>query len=143
MATNNWQLGDTIYMTFPFGIAKEDSEEDGLQKGHVHTSKRRAHVRQQIEQVLFTAPGERVFRPDFGAGVEALVFEPNDGARRQATETRLVDSLAQALAGEVDPRTLAVEVEQDEEKLSIAVTYRLAAIQENVSEVFTVGGPNG
>ena len=143
MATNNWRLGDTNYMTFPFGIADEDSQEEGSQKGHVHTSKRRAHVRQQIEQVLFTEPGERVFRPEFGAGVWALVFEPNDGAIRQATETRLVDSLAQALAGEVDPRTLAIEVEQDEEKLNITVTYQLAAIQENVSEVFTVGGSNG
>lgn len=143
MATNNWRLGDTNYMTFPFAIADEDLQEAGLQKGHVHTSKRRAHVRQQIEQVLFTIPGERVFRPDFGAGVEALVFEHNDGAIRQATETRLVDSLAQALAGEVDRQTLVIEVEQDEEKLNITVTYQLAAIQENVSEVFTVGGSDG
>ena len=35
------------------------------------------HVRDLIEQVLFTAPGERVMRPDFGSGLLALVFEPN------------------------------------------------------------------
>ena len=141
MTTNDWRLANTDYMTYPFGIA-----EQGPQTGHVHTSKRSAHVRQQIEQVLFTVPGERVFRPDFGAGVEALVFEPNNGALRQATETRLQDSLAKALAGEVDPRKLSIEVEQDEEKLNILivkVTYQLAAIQENVSEVYTVGGSNG
>ncbi len=35
------------------------------------------HIREQIEQVLFTDPGDRVFRPEFGAGVRRLVFEPN------------------------------------------------------------------
>ena len=35
------------------------------------------HIRDLIEQVLFTSPGERVMRPDFGAGLLALVFEPN------------------------------------------------------------------
>lgn len=36
-----------------------------------------AHVRDLIEQVLFTAPGERVNRPDFGCGLMQLVFAPN------------------------------------------------------------------
>ncbi len=35
------------------------------------------HIRDMIEQVLFTAPGERVNRPDFGSGIMQLVFEPN------------------------------------------------------------------
>ncbi len=35
------------------------------------------HIREQIEQVLFTDPGERVFRPELGAGMRQLVFEPN------------------------------------------------------------------
>ena len=34
------------------------------------------HLRDLIEQVLFTSPGERVMRPDFGSGLLALVFEP-------------------------------------------------------------------
>ena len=36
-----------------------------------------AHVRELIEQVLFTVPGERVMRPDFGCGLMQLVFAPN------------------------------------------------------------------
>ena len=32
------------------------------------------HIRDLIEQVLFTSPNERVMRPDFGAGLLALVF---------------------------------------------------------------------
>ena len=35
------------------------------------------HIRDLIEQVLFTAPGERVNRPDFGSGLLQLVFAPN------------------------------------------------------------------
>ena len=41
--------------------------------GHIRVR----HIREQIEQVLFTDPGERVFRPEFGAGVRRLVFEPS------------------------------------------------------------------
>ena len=35
------------------------------------------HIRDMIEQVLFTSPGERVNRPDFGSGLLQLVFAPN------------------------------------------------------------------
>ena len=34
------------------------------------------YVRDLVEQVLFTAPGERVNRPTFGSGILRLVFEP-------------------------------------------------------------------
>lgn len=39
-----------------------------------------AHIRDLIAQVLLTAPGERVMRPDFGAGLLSLVFEPNSSS---------------------------------------------------------------
>ena len=38
------------------------------------------HVRDLIEQVLFTTPGERVNRPTFGSGLLQLVFAPNSDA---------------------------------------------------------------
>ena len=48
------------------------------------------HLRDLIEQVLFTAPGERVMRPDFGSGLLALVFEPNSPSspRRRSSSSR-------------------------------------------------------
>ena len=55
-------------MSFPFRIGKTGAL----------TSNRAAHIREQIEQILFTTPGERVFRPEFGAGVRHLLFEPNN-----------------------------------------------------------------
>ena len=44
------------------------------------------HVRDLIEQVLFTTPGERVNRPTFGSGLLQLVFAPNSDALAAATE---------------------------------------------------------
>jgi phage baseplate assembly protein W len=44
------------------------------------------HIRDLIEQVLFTVPGERVMRPDFGCGVAQLVFTPNSVELASATQ---------------------------------------------------------
>ena len=44
------------------------------------------HLRDLIEQVLFTSPGERVNRPDFGCGLKTLVFMPNSDALAAATQ---------------------------------------------------------
>ena len=54
------------------------------------------HLRDLIEQVLFTAPGERVMRPDFGSGLLGLVFEPNSSYFPRGAEAelrRLVEAL--------------------------------------------------
>ena len=53
-------------------------------------------------------PGERVFRPEFGAGVQRLVFEPNNNALATVLTRRLQSSLQAALQGEVDPKSLHI-----------------------------------
>ncbi len=123
-------LPETVYLAFPFSIGA-----DGAQ-----TADRAAHVRQQIEQVLFTAAGERVFRPEFGAGVRQLVFEPNASTLWEVTQRRLVSALAEVLQGEVDPRTLEVTAKGDGETLRIVVSYTLAAVGRAESHVFAAGG---
>jgi phage baseplate assembly protein W len=130
-------------MSFPFRI-----DESGAK-----TSSRTDHVREQIEQVLFTNPGERVFRPEFGVGVRRLIFEPNNTALWEITKKRLSASLVDALRGEVDPRTLEVEVTGKEEttgaveaKLFIVIRYELAAIghrEQHVIPVQAKGNGNG
>jgi hypothetical protein len=124
------RLVDPPYLAFPLRI-------DG---GAPRLAGRSEHVRGQIEQVLFTLPGERVFRPEFGAGVKALVFEPNDTPLWQITRRRLLASLAEALQGEVDARSLDVEVGGDEATLTIAIAYTLAAVGHRERQVFTVQG---
>lgn len=123
------RLGDPGYLKFPFRIGN----------GGPEYSARAEHVREQIEQVLFTDPGERVFRPEFGVGVRALLFEPNAVALREVARKRLLGSLAEALRGEVDPRTLEVDVNQEEERLLIRVAYALAAIGHRESHSVIVG----
>src|SRR6185312_12834702 len=56
-----------------------------------------AHIRDLIEQVLFTAPGERVNRPDFGSGLLRLVFAPNSSELAATTQYLVQGSLQQYL----------------------------------------------
>jgi len=119
------------YLAFPFRIGEEGAA----------TAERSAHVRQQIEQVLFTNPGERVFRPEFGAGIEALVFEPNDSALAAVTRKRLASTLAEALTGEVDPRSLTVTVESAGEQVAVVVSYSLATLGHSERHQILLGAP--
>jgi len=126
-------LSESQYLTFPFTVSTEGPK----------TSSRGEHVREQIEQVLFTSPKERVFRPEFGVGVRRLIFEPNNVALRSSTVKLLDASLAEALHGEVDPRTLKVEVSSEDEKLIIRISYILAFINRQESHTFTLGSAGG
>lgn len=106
-------------------------------------SPRTAHVREAIEQLLFTSPGERVFRPDFGAGLHGLVFEPAGSAIREVLAKRVRAALAEVLEGEVDPRTLEVEVTGASERVELRVAYTLATIGRTEQHRFDLGGPGG
>lgn len=122
------RLVDPPYLSFPLRMGDTAPQ----------LANRSAHIRGQIEQVLFTLPGERVFRPDFGAGLKTLVFEPNDTPLWQITKRRLLASLADALQGEVDPQSIEVQVGGDGASLSIAIAYTLATIGQRENQIFTV-----
>jgi phage baseplate assembly protein W len=126
-------LSESQYLKFPFSVGADGPK----------TSSRSEHVREQIEQVLFTDVKERVFRPEFGVGVRRLVFEPNNAALRNITLKRLNASLAEALHGEVDPRTLEINVSNEDEKLIIHISYVLAAINKQESHAFALGSSGG
>lgn len=127
------RLADPEYMAFPLRM-----NSDGVQK-----SQRSGHVREQIEQVLFTDPRERVFRPEFGAGIRRLIFEPNGSNLWRITKKRLMASLTQALYGEVDPKTLKVDVFSQGEKLIITISYVLAAIRTRENHSFEINMAGG
>ena len=80
-----------------------------------------AHIRDLIEQVLFTAPGERVNRPDFGSGLLRLVFAPNSAEMAATTQYLVQGSLQQFLGDliQVD----AVNVEHEDSTLRVTVRY--------------------
>jgi len=122
------RLSDPPYLAFPFRIGND---------GPLTTSRAR-HVQGQIEQVLFTNPYERVFRPEFGAGAKKLIFEPNASALWEVTRKRLIASLAEALKGEVDPRTIEVNVRGEDEKLIVEIAYNLTTIGHTEQHSFVV-----
>lgn len=97
------------------------------------------HVRDLIEQVLFTSPGERVNRPDFGGGLLRLVFDPNRHEVATATQMLVQSSLQQWLGDLIEVEDAAIE--SAEEKLVVTVVYRLVRTQERRVERFGSPGP--
>ena len=89
--------------------------------GRTAVTGRDDHIRDLIEQVLFTAPGERVMRPDFGAGLLALVFEPNSDTLAAATQMLVQSSLQLHLSHLIAVQ--AVNVINDDATLRIDVSY--------------------
>jgi phage baseplate assembly protein W len=81
------------------------------------------HVRDLIAQVLLTAPGERVMRPDFGAGLLQLVFEPNSVAVAATAQMLVQSSLQQHLSHLI--AVDAVRIGNDDGALRVDVDYRL------------------
>ncbi|MCB1493042.1 MAG: phage baseplate protein, partial [Rhodobiaceae bacterium] len=80
-----------------------------------------------------------VFRPEFGFGARQHVFEPNSVQLWEAVRSRLQGSLAEALAGEVDPKTIQVSVGAppgSPEELLVKISYVLAALQKEESHEF-------
>src|SRR3712207_164358 len=79
------------------------------------------HIRDLIEQVLFTAPGERVNRPTFGTGLRQLVFAPASPELATATQFLVQGALQQWLGDLIE--VASVEVEVEENVLSVTVQY--------------------
>lgn len=124
------RLNNRDYMRFPFSIGEQGAA----------ISSRHQHVREQIEQILFTNPGERWYRPDFGIGARALVFEPNSSPLWELVKKRLLATLAEALKGEVLSESLSVEVTGENEKLMILISYQMAALQHSEKLEFVLNG---
>lgn len=97
------------------------------------------HLRDLIEQVLFTAPGERVMRPGFGSGLLGLAFEPGGPELVAATQHLVQGALQQELGHLIAVES--VEVAQDEGTLSVAVSYVALRTQERATASFSRSVP--
>jgi phage baseplate assembly protein W len=103
-------------------------------RGRTARIEEEAHVRDLIEQVLFTSPGERVNRPTFGSGLLQLVFDPNRHEVATATQLLVQGSLQQWLGDVIQVEDATVE--GGEGKLVVTVVYRLVRTQERQVEQF-------
>ncbi|WP_297324630.1 GPW/gp25 family protein [Nitrosomonas sp.] len=93
------------------------------------------HIRDMIEQFLFTNPGERVNRPSFGSGLLQLVFAPNS-PELAATVQFTVQAGLQQWLGDVITVEM-VEVTSDETALQVTVKYQVRRSQQTRVETFS------
>ncbi|WNL45689.1 GPW/gp25 family protein [Dyella sp. BiH032] len=92
------------------------------------------HVRDMIEQLLFTHPGERVNRPDFGSGLLQLVFSPNSPELAAALQFTLQAALQRWLGDVIDVG--ALEVTSQDSTLQVYLAYVIRATGEARTDTF-------
>ena len=90
-----------------------------------------AYVRQLIRQVLLTARGERVCRPDFGAGVRQLVFAPNGASAASLAQTLIFEALTRWLDRVIKVEEVAVNAVES----TMAITIRYRILQTGTSAI--------
>jgi phage baseplate assembly protein W len=96
------------------------------------------HIRDLIQQVLFTAPGERVNRPDFGSGLLRLVFAPNSDELAAATQFLVQGSLQQWLGDLIEVNDVLVN--NSDSSLFVEVHYTVRRTQQQNVAQFNSGG---
>ncbi len=96
------------------------------------------HIRQMLEQLLFTAPGERVNRPDFGCDVRNLVFGPNSPEVAAALQVTIGSSVQRWLGDVIAVSSLQVTAHESE--LNVQLNYQVLATGQAGAASLTVPG---
>jgi phage baseplate assembly protein W len=100
-----------------------------------------AHVEQMVEQVLLTAPGERVDLPEFGCGLRQLVFAPMYDTLDTGLKLQITDALGRWLADMIAVETVDVETSDDNAALAegtVHVTVSYTLLDTQTTEQTTV-----
>jgi phage baseplate assembly protein W len=120
------------YLSFPYQINTA---------GQTATTDLATYVSNLILLVLETDPGERVNRPNFGAGLKSLVFAGMDGALASAAETLVRSKLIQFLGDAISIDTLTVLLK--DEQVDVNVTYFVTHTQQLAQATVTLPLPGG
>lgn len=107
--------------------------------GRTARTSREEHVRDLVHQVLFTAPGERVNRPDFGCGLGRLLWMPNADVLAVATQFLVHGALQRWLGDLIEVRD--VRIDNTDSRLTIDVAYVLLETSTAHRERFVKEGP--
>ena len=102
--------------------------------GRTHEATDGEHIRDLIEQILLTAPGERVNRPDFGAGLLQLVFDPNSTELAAALEFTVQSALERWLGDRIQLR--ALKVRAVDSTIRVVVQYQIRGTQDIRTDEF-------
>jgi len=105
-------MNGNITFGFPFAVNAA---------GRISASGGDEAIRGKIIQALFTAPGERVNRPDFGCGLFNLVFEPNNDVLRTAMEFTVGQALTRWLSDDI--MVDGIQVVSRDETATIEIVY--------------------
>lgn len=104
-------------------------------RGRTGSTTEDEHIRDLVEQVLFTAPGERVNRPTFGSGLLKLVFAPNSDALAAATQLTVQAALQEWLGDLIEVQDVTVEA--IDASLTTTVVYVIRRNRQLQSTTFT------
>lgn len=108
-------------------------------RGRTAATDDNGHIRDMIEQLLFTNPGERVNRPDFGSGLLQMVFAPNSPELAAALQFTMQAALQRYLGDLIDLQSLQVNAEDS--TLSVVVNYMVRRDATVQSEIFVRSAP--
>lgn len=103
-------------------------------RGHTASTDENDHIRDMIEQFLFTNAGERVNRPDFGSGLLQMVFAPNSPELASTLQFTVQAGLQQWLGDLIEIQ--ALEVNSEDASLRLELKYRVRRTQELRAEAF-------
>lgn len=118
-----------INLDYPFHIDE---------KGRTALAGDAEHVREMIEQLIFTNPGERLNRPDFGSGILRLIFSPQSPEVAAALQFTVQGALQRWLGDIIEVR--AVEVQSEDAALLVSIQYMLRRTGETRTEIFARTG---
>ena len=93
------------------------------------------HIRDMIEEFLFTNSGERVNRPDFGSGLLQLVFAPNSSELAATLQVTIQAGLQRWLGDLIEVQKL--EVTSEDSTLRVEVVYLIRRTQQEQTAQFT------
>jgi uncharacterized protein len=93
-------------------------------RGRTADSPADAHLRALIEQVLLTAPGERVMRPSFGSGLLQMAFAPNSDQLAATVQMLVHGSLQSTLGDLIEVADVSIVAEEGTLRVSVAYTVR-------------------
>jgi hypothetical protein len=104
------------YLHYPFRL--------GSQGGVAVTDDPDRHLRDRIEAVLFTQPGERVNRPEFGAGLNRALFEGLNEVTLTALEFRVTDALQRELGEELLLDDVTLDPTEEAGEVTLRISFR-------------------
>jgi uncharacterized protein len=113
------------FLDYPYGVSGT---------GAPNTTNAVDHMRDLILQVLFTNPGERVNLPEFGAGIQRLVFAPSSDTLRTSAQFLISSNLQRWLGDRIDVNQVTVSSEPGaEQTVTIEIVYTVKATQQRQS----------